>query len=198
MRFKAAFVVLVAGLAAIAAGVTASPASAHACSSGFYATHPGIVKTLLNRTPYRTKTTLQQLFRLPTRFTHTVALPSPRRSDSNRQEAPMARCESSCAPLLPPTSTHSHGRPGRGQAQRTYAPTSTCFSRAATSTGSAPTVWNSQRRTTAARACSRRPRRGERSRPSPVCSRLACAYGPNASLSLSTFDADISGRESAV
>ena len=69
MRLKAVFVVLVVGLAAIAAGVTATPASAHACSSGFYATHPGIVKTLLNRTPYRTKTTLQQLFRLPTRFT---------------------------------------------------------------------------------------------------------------------------------
>jgi hypothetical protein len=68
MRFNAALVVLVAGLAAIAAGVTASPASAHACSSGFYATHPGIVKQLLNGTPYRTKTTLQQLFRLPTRF----------------------------------------------------------------------------------------------------------------------------------
>jgi hypothetical protein len=68
MRVKAAFVILVAGLVAIAAGVTASPASAHACSSGFYATHPGMVKQLLNRTPYRTKTTVQQLFRLPTRF----------------------------------------------------------------------------------------------------------------------------------
>jgi hypothetical protein len=68
MRSKAGLIVLVAALAAIAVGTTASPASAHACSSGFYATHPDVVDALLTRTAYGTNTTLQQLFRLPPPF----------------------------------------------------------------------------------------------------------------------------------
>ena len=49
----------------VMAAAVAPVASAHACSSGFYGTHPQVVQKLLARAPYGTKTTLQRLFRLP-------------------------------------------------------------------------------------------------------------------------------------
>lgn len=60
----------IAGLGAVVAGtaalaVVAPSASAHACNSTFFSTHGSVETTLLSHTSYGTRTTLQELFRLP-------------------------------------------------------------------------------------------------------------------------------------
>ena len=63
MRLKLTAAAVAAGL--LTGSALAPSAAAHACSSSFFNKHPSAIQKLLVGTPYGTKTTLQQLFRLP-------------------------------------------------------------------------------------------------------------------------------------
>jgi|1186.fasta_scaffold910481_1 hypothetical protein len=65
MRFHLAVVTAAAAAGFVMTTATAPGASAHACSSSFFSKHLSVVQQLLTGTPYGTRTTLQEVFRLP-------------------------------------------------------------------------------------------------------------------------------------